>query len=262
MEDLVPIWGTHPVEEFLKARPDSVHGISALPSFGKKAHQARLLDLASSRGIEISRVKVFPAGSVLPEAVHQGVVALVSPVWKADLNSILSSGQTQKQTTVVACDQITDPRNLGAILRSVAALAPGGFVLLQKRGSAQVNGTVIKASAGLAVHVRVCTVSNLVRALKILKDGHFWVFGLHPGADKALWDADISGNSVMVLGSEGTGLRKLVRQTCDIMLRIPSCRPVDSLNVSAAATVFLYEALRQDRKGKSAGFGDSHAKGV
>ncbi len=262
MEDVVPIWGTHPVEEFLRARPDAIHGIWALPTFGKKAHQAKLLDLAVAKGVEVSTVKGFPPGKVLPDAVHQGIAALVSPVWEVNLDDILPSLRPGRQTIVVACDQITDPRNLGAILRSVAALAPGGFVLLQRRGSALVNGTVIKASAGLIIHARVCVVSNLVRALKILKDRGFWVFGLHPKGDKVLWDADITGASVMVLGAEGAGLRKLVRRTCDFMLSIPSCRPVDSLNVSAAATVVLYEALRQQRPVGPTEDGDSHAQAV
>ncbi len=238
------------MEEFLRARPDSVRKILALPSFGRKSYQARLLNLAKAKGVEVSVRDRFQVDLVPPDAVHQGVAALVVPVWEVGLDAISPSSKAGERITVVACDQVTDPRNLGAILRSVAALAPGGYVLLPKRGSAPINGTVVKASAGLIVRTRVCVVSNLVRALDTLKDRGFWIYGLHPSGERALWDADISGSAVVVLGAEGAGLRKLVQRTCDMLLSIPFHRPVDSLNVSAAATVFLYEALRQDRKNR------------
>ncbi len=152
MEDIVPIWGVHPVREFLRARPDSIASVLILPSFGKKPYQSRLVEGARSKGLQVLVRDAFPPGLVPPGSVHQGIAALVHPVWRIGLNDVPAPGKGETggggRMVIVACDQITDPRNLGAIMRSVAALTPGGCLLLPKRGSAPINGTVIKASAG------------------------------------------------------------------------------------------------------------------
>jgi 23S rRNA (guanosine2251-2'-O)-methyltransferase len=171
---------------------------------------------------------------------HQGVVAEVDPYPYADPDSLLD----RPDALVVALDQVQDPRNLGAVGRSAEAVGASGLVIGSRR-SAAVTAAACKASAGAVEHLPVARVSNLADWLTRAKDSGAWVYGAEASAPVPYAQADLSGKVVLVLGSEGRGLRRRVSETCDLLISIPVRGRVGSLNVSAAAAVLLFEAARQ-----------------
>jgi 23S rRNA (guanosine2251-2'-O)-methyltransferase len=173
---------------------------------------------------------------------HQGVVALCEPYRYADPFALVG-GPTP---LVVALDGVTDPHNLGAVCRSAEGAGASGVVVPAHR-AARVTPAVCRASAGAVEHLPVAVVTNLARYLKEIKRHDLWVYGATVGAEVAMWDADLSGGVVLVLGAEGAGLRPLVRRTCDAEIAIPLAGVVESLNVSVAAALVLFEARRQRR---------------
>ncbi|MGB9712524.1 MAG: 23S rRNA (guanosine(2251)-2'-O)-methyltransferase RlmB [Dissulfurimicrobium sp.] len=241
----VTIWGIHPVMEFLKTCPDAVREICVLPSFGNRPWQRKLLTLALECGIKPIGVRDFNKQTIAPGAVHQGVTARVMPIWPIDLAE-LPRHVGDHTPLLVACDQITDPQNLGAIIRSCVAFGAQA-VIVPSRSCPEINGVVIKASSGAVAHIRVCEVSNLARALAALKGMGLWVVGLSPEAETVVWDVDLSGPICLVVGAEGEGIRWLIKKTCDITASIPQHPGIGSLNAASAASVFLYEVTRQRR---------------
>jgi 23S rRNA (guanosine2251-2'-O)-methyltransferase len=171
---------------------------------------------------------------------HQGVVAEVDPYRYAPAESLLD----HKDGLLVALDQVQDPRNLGAICRSAEFAGAAGVVLPERR-SAEVTATVCKASAGAVEHLRLARVRNLADWLAEAKAAGFWIWGADAGASSPPWEVDLSGPTVLVLGGEGKGIRPRVAGACDGLVALPSAGSVDSLNVSAAATALLFEAIRQ-----------------
>jgi 23S rRNA (guanosine2251-2'-O)-methyltransferase len=173
---------------------------------------------------------------------HQGVVAWCEPYRYADAWE-LAAGE---RPLLVALDQVSDPHNLGAVCRSAEGAGATG-VVLPAHGTARVTPAVCRASAGAVEHLPVAVVTNLARYLAEVKGPRLWVYGAAGDAETPLWDADLSGGVALVLGAEGRGLRPLVRRTCDDTISIPLAGRVESLNVSVAAAVLLYEAHRQRR---------------
>jgi 23S rRNA (guanosine2251-2'-O)-methyltransferase len=190
------------------------------------------------------RVQVKPERELTEAAGtrdHQGVLAWAEPYRYADAYELAAAGRP-----LLAClDQVTDPQNLGAVCRSVDGAGATGVVVPAHR-SATVTAAVCRASAGAVEHVAVAVVTNLARYLSEVKGPDLWVYGaaVGPGATQ-MWDADLTGGVVLVLGAEGKGLRPLVRKTCDALVSIPQLGRVESLNVSVAAGLLLYEARRQ-----------------
>jgi 23S rRNA (guanosine2251-2'-O)-methyltransferase len=174
---------------------------------------------------------------------HQGIVAEVDPYPYADPTSLLR----EPDAIVLALDGVQDPRNLGAICRSAEAAGASGLVITTRR-SAAVTPAVCKASAGAVEHLQVARVPNLERWLAGAKDDGAWVYGADAGAPGVYTAADLTGKVVLVVGGEGRGLRRLVAERCDLLVAIPLAGRVESLNVSAAATVLLFEAVRQRAK--------------
>lgn len=171
---------------------------------------------------------------------HQGVLARVEPYRYADAYEVASGPVPM----VAALDSVTDPRNLGAVIRSAEGAGADGIVL-PAHGSARITPAVARASAGAVEHLRVAVVKNLARYLGEIKSPRLWVWAASGDAETAMWDADLSGGTVFVFGAEGKGLRPLVRRTCDDAVAIPLGGRVESLNVSVAAALLLYEARRQ-----------------
>ena len=171
---------------------------------------------------------------------HQGMVAEVDPYPYADPTTLMD----EPDALVVALDQIQDTRNLGAICRSAEAAGATGVVIPSRR-SAAITPAACKASAGAVEHLRVARVTNLANWLGQAKDAGAWIYGAEAGAPAPHTQADLTGKVVLVLGSEGKGLRRRVGETCDLLVSIPVRGRVASLNVSAAASVLLFEALRQ-----------------
>ena len=171
---------------------------------------------------------------------HQGVVAEVDPYPYADPTALLGD----PEALVVALDQVQDPRNLGAVCRSAEAAAATGVVMPSRRAAA-ITPAAVKASAGAVEHLAVARVTNLADWLRAAKGEGAWIYGAEAGAPQAHTQVDLNGKVVLVLGSEGKGLRPRVAETCDLLLSIPVRGRVASLNVSAAAAVLLFEAARQ-----------------
>jgi 23S rRNA (guanosine2251-2'-O)-methyltransferase len=172
---------------------------------------------------------------------HQGVVARVEPYRYADAYELARA----ERPLLAALDRVTDPRNLGAVARSAEGAGATGIVV-PAHGSAIVTPAVARASAGAVEHLPIAVVTNLSRYLEEVKGGDLWVYGAAgDGGAASMWDTDLSGGVALVFGAEGKGLRPLVRRTCDALVSIPLEGRVESLNVSVAAAVLLYEARRQ-----------------
>lgn len=171
---------------------------------------------------------------------HQGVAALCEPYRYADAYE-LTGGE---RPLLVCLDQVTDPQNLGAVCRSAEGAGATG-VVLPAHGAARVTSAVCRASAGAVEHLPVAVVTNLARYLKEVKGPELWVWAARGGAGTTMWDADLGGGVAFVFGAEGRGLRPLVRRSCDAEVAIPLAGRVESLNVSVAAAVLLFEARRQ-----------------
>jgi 23S rRNA (guanosine2251-2'-O)-methyltransferase len=172
---------------------------------------------------------------------HQGVVAFCEPYQYADAHTLAAVARP----LIVCLDQVSDPRNLGAVCRAVDGAGATGIVL-PSHGSARVTPAVSRASAGAVEHVKIAVVTNLARYLNEVQSPSLWVYAAEAGhGSTPMWEADLGGGVALVLGAEGRGLRPLVRRACDAAVSIPQAGRVESLNVSVAAAVLLYEAARQ-----------------
>lgn len=192
------------------------------------------VEIVERRALE----KLLPNG-----AVHQGLALAAEPLPAADLESILATAAQGVPQIVVALDQVTDPHNVGAILRSAAAFGALA-VIVPEHGAPSVTGTLAKAASGALEEVPLLRVANLSRALEKLKDSGFWSLGLDEAAEQTIAALDLPARVALVLGAEGSGLRRLTREHCDFLARLPTRSAMASLNVSNAAAVALY-ALSQ-----------------
>ena len=176
---------------------------------------------------------------------HQGVIAVAAVREYASVEDILQRAADRGEPPlVVVCDELSDPHNLGAVIRTAECAGAHG-VIIPKRRSAGLTAVVAKTSAGAVAHLPVARVANLPSLLKQLKKHGLWVFGAAAGAPTSLYEADLKGPAAIVIGSEGDGMSRLVAETCDVLVSIPMKGQLNSLNASAAAAILLYEALRQ-----------------
>jgi 23S rRNA (guanosine2251-2'-O)-methyltransferase len=177
-----------------------------------------------------------------PDAVHQGLLAEADPLDAPDVEDLASEG------IVLVLDQVTDPHNVGAILRSASAFGAAGLILTERHAAPE-SGVLAKAASGALDHLPMVRVVNLARAIEAVKQAGFWCLGLAGEGEMTLAEAKPTGRIALVLGAEGTGLRRLTREHCDQLLRLPTSGPVDQLNVSNAAAVALYELVRSRSAG-------------
>lgn len=176
---------------------------------------------------------------------HQGVIALAAVREYVTPDDILQLAKEKGEAPlIVVCDELSDPHNLGAVIRTAECAGAHG-VIIPKRRSAGLTAIVAKTSAGAVSHVPVARVPNLPSLLKELKEAGVWVFGADASGKTPLYSADLKGPAAIVIGSEGTGMGRLVRDTCDVLVNIPMHGKINSLNASAAAAILLYEAVRQ-----------------
>ncbi len=175
---------------------------------------------------------------------HQGVLALAAVREYATVAGLLAIAEERGEPPfIVACDEISDPHNLGAILRTAECVGAHG-VIIPKRRSAGLTATVDKASAGAAEHVPVARVANMASALRELKEAGLWIYGTAADGASPLWETDLSGPVCLVIGSEGDGMSRVVSEQCDFRVSIPMKGKIGSLNASASAAVVMYEVLR------------------
>ncbi|MDR2599397.1 MAG: 23S rRNA (guanosine(2251)-2'-O)-methyltransferase RlmB [Oscillospiraceae bacterium] len=178
---------------------------------------------------------------------HQGVIAVVAQTEYASIEDILENAKQKGESPlIVICDEISDPHNLGAIIRASEAAGAHG-VIIPKRRSAGLTATVAKASSGAIFHTKIARVTNITAAIKDLKDAGVWIYGASPEGEQTLWETDLTGSTALVIGSEGEGLGRLVSENCDFKINIPMEGKLKSLNASVSAALLLYEAVRQRR---------------
>lgn len=237
MERIIRI---NPLLEALRSAPERVNKVFVQEERGH-ARIGEVIREAKSRHVPVVFVPAKRLDQVAPG--HQGVMAEVSPKQYATVADILARSA---KPFVVILDEIEDPQNLGAIVRSAEGAGADGLILPERR-SAGLSEAVDQVSAGALEHLLVARVPNLVRAMEELKDKGLWLVGAEGSGDEPWYSFDLTGPVGIVLGSEGKGLRPLVRKTCDKILAIPLAGRVNSLNVAAAAAVFLFEVVRQRR---------------
>ena len=176
---------------------------------------------------------------------HQGVICLAAAHEYATIDDILAEAEARgEQPLIVICDELTDPHNLGAILRSAECAGAHG-VIIPKRRSVGLTAVVAKASAGAVEYMKVARVTNITATIEELKKRGIWVYGTAAEGSIPMYRADLKGSAAIVIGNEGDGMSALVRKSCDVMVNIPMKGRISSLNASAAASILLYEAVRQ-----------------
>jgi 23S rRNA (guanosine2251-2'-O)-methyltransferase len=234
------IYGIHPVAEALRA--NRVKRLRVSNRHDKRIDE--VLALAGAQHVTIERVDAQMLDRVARGGVHQGVVADLEDPREYSVRELLRPPEAGTAPLIVVLDGIEDPHNVGAILRTADATGVSG-VIRQARHSAALDGVVAKASAGAFAHARIATVVNIARAIEELKEAGVWSVGLAGDAGEPYTAVDWMLPTAIVLGAEGSGLRRLVRERCDRLVTIPMEGWVSSLNVSVAAGVVLYEAVRQ-----------------
>ncbi|MFW2367495.1 MAG: 23S rRNA (guanosine(2251)-2'-O)-methyltransferase RlmB [Desulforhopalus sp.] len=246
-EDLM--WGVHPVVEGLQKEAERfIEIILQRDRRGSKIEE--IIDLSRRKGVKLSfteSLKLTGEGS--SQVRHQGVIARMSEVALLAFDQLLPKMEASvgrgECPRLIVCDSLQDPHNLGAIIRSALASGAAGVVVTRER-SAPIGGTAAKSSAGAMSHIDICQVTNLATALNDLKKIGFWVFGTVKDADaRSLYETDLTVPACLVVGSEGKGIRPLVKRECDGLISIPMEGSLDSLNSSVAAAVVLFEAMRQ-----------------
>ena len=238
------IVGRNPVIEYLQHRARYVEEIwVAEGSRDSRVHH--IIAKAQQAGVPVKRCARRELDRIEPSVPHQGVIARVNLTHYSDLPSILAKIQnSETDALLVILDGVQDPRNLGAILRTAEA-ANADAVLIPKNRAVGITPAVHKASAGASEHVPIARVTNIAQTIDRLKKEGIWVVGSAGDASCTYTDADFRVPLCLVLGSEGEGIRRLVKQKCDYLVHLPMFGRIDSLNVSVAAGILLYEVLRQ-----------------
>lgn len=238
-----------------ESHPDVVYGINAvteairarsveylLVAQGQQSRRVQeLIDASRAAGISVHFAPRTALDRTAGTSHHQDVVAICAAKAYDDLETLVEG---RERPLLVVLDGVEDPGNLGAIVRTAVAVGADGIVIPERR-AAGLTAAVSRAAAGALEHARIARVTNLVRALVDLKKRGVWIYGFEAKAEKSYLDIDYKGACALVFGGEGRGLHRLVREACDEIARIPVYGPVESLNVSVAAAVVLYEAVRQ-----------------
>jgi 23S rRNA (guanosine2251-2'-O)-methyltransferase len=237
------IYGWHAVRALLQRAPQRVRRLW----LQHDRHDARAIELEALAGqarCPVERVAADKLGTLLGDVSHQGVAAEIEalPPWRED--DLLAALASAQAPLLLALDGVQDPHNLGACLRTADACGVLALIVPKDR-AAQLNATARKVAAGAAETTPVVAVTNLARTLQLLKDAGLWIVGAEAGADQPAQAIDLTGPRCLVLGAEGSGLRALTLRHCDWRVRLPSLGAVESLNVSVAAGMLLYEAVRQ-----------------
>jgi 23S rRNA (guanosine2251-2'-O)-methyltransferase len=237
------LYGINPVREALRGNRKAFELF--VQTGGTDQRIAKLATLAEERGIAVRRRERADLERLAGNPHHQGVVLKVAPFVYVELEDFLANHQeTEGSLFVLVLDGIQDPQNLGALIRSAACAGVQG-VIIPKDRACGMTPVVEKASAGAVETIPVIQVTNLVQTLERLKQAGCWNFGLAGEANKNIYQADYRGNLALVVGSEGEGIRPLVRKHCDLLLAIPHYGGISSLNASVAGGIVLFEAARQ-----------------
>ena len=236
------IWGLHPVLELLTSSPHKIIELRLFKSNRSKAED--LIQLAEQEGIPYHFADT-PFPGTPDQATLQGVQARIKPVSTITLSDLLATQQNRATPALIlALDNIQDPHNFGAMIRSASAAGAIGIIYTKDR-SAPLSGTVAKVAVGAIAHLPLCPVTNMATALQQLKEAGFWIFGAEGSAETTIYHAKYDGPVCLVIGGEHNGIRPLVQKHCDFLVSIPMHSPIDSLNASVAAAVIMFEIVRQ-----------------
>ena len=237
IEDVTYIYGKHAVKEALLVRPDIVSVLYLAEESDVDVFKKILL--GKKIALRELNLKKLPKG-VPSDAVHQGVVAEINPKkLMVNYEDFMRECDITSETAFVLFGEVQDPHNVGAVIRSAVAFGITGILIPEHR-QAQVNGTVIKVSAGMAFKIPLIQIGNVNNTVKDLKERGFWVYGLDGEAEQTLADEQFEKPSVLILGNEGEGIRQKTLEHCDIPLRIPMSKNAESLNASVAAGIVLH----------------------
>ena len=243
--------------EEVEGQLEGRNAISEALKSGRTIDKVFVADGDTDKGLQRLAAQAKEAGAVVVSVdrrkldamsatrAHQGIIALAAAHEYVTIDDILAEAAARGEAPlIVICDELSDPHNLGAILRSAECAGAHG-VIIPKRRSAGLTAIVDKASAGAAEHMAIARVPNIPAAIKELKDRGLWVYGTAADGQSDLWHTDFTGNVALVIGSEGDGMGRLVRESCDFIVSLPMKGQVSSLNASAAAAIVMYEVLRQ-----------------
>ncbi len=241
--DIQYIVGRNPVIEVLKNKED-VEKILVLRG-DLKGSINKIIGIAKDKGIKIQEVNQKTLDEISEGESHQGVAAVISPFKYSSVEDILAYAKEREEAPfIIILDEIEDPHNLGAITRSAECAGAHGIIIPERR-SASVNQTVYSSSAGAIEYMKIAKVTNITQTIKKLKDEGIWVYGADMDGE-TYYKSNLTGSVALVIGNEGKGISKLVRENCDVILSIPMKGKISSLNASNAASILMYEVLKQN----------------
>jgi len=234
------IYGINPVLEALNSHPEAFKDILILPG-----RHRRIRDLAIQKGIKPRVVGKETMERFSRTPHHQGVVGILAEFKYADIKDILDRWRSSgERALILVLDCIQDPQNLGSLIRSAHASGAHGIIIPKDR-AAEVTPTVVKASAGATEYMLIARVTNIARALEEVKGEGIWVVGVEADAKETLYKTDMDRDLAIVIGSEGEGIRRLVKERCDMLVSIPMKGKVSSLNAAVAGAITLFEVVRR-----------------
>jgi len=237
------IFGINPLLEALKSQKEGIEKVVIAQGRGGAAVQ-KILNLAKQRMIPVEFRERGYLDRWAGHKYHQGVVGLCETFDYVSVDDVIANRHVDfKNNLILILDSITDPQNLGSLIRAAHCFGANGIIIPENR-SASVTTAVVKASAGAAHHIPIAMVVNLSNTIEYLKKKGFWIYGTDPVSGKYVSSFDYKGHIGLVMGSEGRGIRPLIKKKCDFLLSIPMMGKIDSLNVSVAAGIILYEILR------------------
>ncbi len=242
--------GKNPIFEILKNNPKDINKILVLKKIDPDKRSKEIVKMAEDLQIPVHfmndhQFKVYFDKKNKAEGIDQGIIAFIKDYEYTELRTIVNKCKENPRSVIAILDEITDPHNFGAIIRSAVCLGVDAIVI-PKHNSAEVNHTVMKTSSGTAKMIDIAMEGNLNNSMRFLKDNGYWIAGADLAGDKFIHEADFKGKVGIVLGSEGTGMRKTVRDNCDFLVKIPMSGKTDSLNVSVSAGIIFYEIQRQN----------------
>lgn len=238
------LYGKHPVAAAIANAQRQIAVIYATPE-----NTAEIKSLCLAAGRSENLVKTAERKEIdrmlPPDAVHQGLAAQVKELPAYDITDVCAMAENQDHCHVLILDQVTDPQNIGAIIRSCVAFDTLALIVQDKNSPVE-SGAMAKASAGMIEQLPIARVTNLSRAIEALKEAGFWVIGMDGYARTTVDKVNKSGKTAIIMGSEGKGMRRLIEEACDLTVRLPISDKVESLNVATAAAITLYEINKRD----------------
>jgi len=244
MENNEIIYGKNTIETLLESNKRKINKIFLAKGIKFDSKIQKIIEIARNNGIIIQDVPREKLDSIAPGS-HQGIAASVSPIEYIDFDDFLNNMKANpEQSLVLILDGVEDPYNFGSIIRTAFAAGANG-IIIPKRRSSPVTATVEKASAGAVQNIPIIQVTNINSAIEKLKEANFWIIGAESSGDKYYFDVNYDMNCALVLGGEGKGISQLVKKHCDFLVKIPMPGKINSLNVANAASIMIYEIVRQ-----------------